>query len=66
MRELLPIGFSASNLWRARLFHEAYAPHAKLAPLVRDIAWSHKHLPKDLKGPLAAPKQTISLLERAS
>ncbi len=34
-------GFSASNLWRARLFHEAYAPQAKLAPLVREIAWSH-------------------------
>ena len=34
-------GFSASTLWRARLFHEAYASHPKLAPLVREIGWSH-------------------------
>ena len=34
-------GFSASNLWRAKLFHEAYANHPKLAPLVREISWSH-------------------------
>jgi predicted nuclease of restriction endonuclease-like (RecB) superfamily len=37
-------GFSASTLWRARLFHEAYAPHPKLAPLVREIGWSHNLL----------------------
>lgn len=28
-------GFSASNLWRMRLFHELYAGNQKLAPLVR-------------------------------
>lgn len=33
-------GFSASNLWRAKLFYETYAPSEKLAPLVREIAWS--------------------------
>lgn len=34
-------GFSASNLWRAKLFYETYAASAKLAPLVREIGWSH-------------------------
>lgn len=34
-------GFSASNLWRMRLFYETYMAAEKLAPLVREIAWSH-------------------------
>ncbi len=34
-------GFSASNLWRMKGFYEAYASSEKLAPLVREIAWSH-------------------------
>jgi predicted nuclease of restriction endonuclease-like (RecB) superfamily len=34
-------GFSPSNLWRMKLFHETYAGIPKLAPLVREIAWSH-------------------------
>jgi predicted nuclease of restriction endonuclease-like (RecB) superfamily len=34
-------GFSASNLWRAKLFYETYATSEKLAPLVREIGWSH-------------------------
>jgi predicted nuclease of restriction endonuclease-like (RecB) superfamily len=34
-------GFSASNLWRMKLFYETYAGNKKLAPLVREIAWSH-------------------------
>ena len=34
-------GFSASNLWRMKAFYEAYAGSEKLAPLVREIAWSH-------------------------
>jgi len=34
-------GFSASNLWRIRGFYEAYAAKPKLAPLVREIGWSH-------------------------
>ena len=37
-------GFSSSNLWRARLFYETYADNPKLAPLVREIAWSHNIL----------------------
>ena len=34
-------GFSASNLWRMKAFYEAYASSGKLAPLVREISWSH-------------------------
>lgn len=34
-------GFSVSNLWRMKAFHEAYRASEKLAPLVREIAWSH-------------------------
>jgi len=33
-------GFSASNLWRMRLFYEAYAGNKKLAPMVREISWT--------------------------
>ncbi len=34
-------GFSAANLWRMRLFYESYVNNEKLAPLVREIGWSH-------------------------
>ncbi|WP_085595214.1 YhcG family protein [Thalassospira sp. MCCC 1A01428] len=34
-------GFSASNLWRMKGFFEAYQDAEKLAPLVREIGWSH-------------------------
>ena len=34
-------GFSASNLWRMRSFFRTYAKNEKLAPLVREIGWSH-------------------------
>lgn len=34
-------GYSASNLWRMKGFFEAYRGHEKLAPLVREIGWSH-------------------------
>ncbi len=34
-------GFSASNLWRMKGFFETYQGFEKLAPLVREIAWSH-------------------------
>jgi predicted nuclease of restriction endonuclease-like (RecB) superfamily len=37
-------GLSASNLWRMKLFYEAYAADEKLAPLVREIGWSHNLL----------------------
>ncbi|MEM9908570.1 MAG: PDDEXK nuclease domain-containing protein [Cyanobacteria bacterium P01_D01_bin.44] len=34
-------GFSASNLWRMKLFYETYQASEKLAPLVREIGWTH-------------------------
>nr|WP_027390197.1 DUF1016 N-terminal domain-containing protein [Chrysiogenes arsenatis] len=34
-------GFSASNLWRMKAFFETYSVREKLAPLVREIGWSH-------------------------
>ncbi len=34
-------GFSASNLWRMKAFFDAYVGSEKLAPLVREIGWSH-------------------------
>lgn len=34
-------GFSASNLWRMRGFYKAYVENENLAPLVREIGWSH-------------------------
>lgn len=37
-------GFSASNLWRMRNFYTTYAADKKLAPMVREIGWSHNLL----------------------
>jgi predicted nuclease of restriction endonuclease-like (RecB) superfamily len=37
-------GFSASNLWRMKLFFETYQGKPKLAPLVREIGWTHNIL----------------------
>ena len=34
-------GFSSQNLWRMRRFYLAYQDNTKLAPLVREIGWSH-------------------------
>lgn len=34
-------GFSAANLWRMKLFYETYVNKEKLAPLVREIGWTH-------------------------
>ncbi len=34
-------GFSVSNLWRIRNFYYFYAKKPKLAPLVREIGWTH-------------------------
>ncbi|MHB0867728.1 MAG: PDDEXK nuclease domain-containing protein [Thermoleophilia bacterium] len=36
-------GFSASNLWRMRLFFEAYTENEKLASLTREIGWTHNY-----------------------
>jgi predicted nuclease of restriction endonuclease-like (RecB) superfamily len=37
-------GFSASNLWRIKAFYETYHGATKLAPLVREIGWTHNLL----------------------
>lgn len=37
-------GFSASNLWRMRQFFETYSGQPKLAPLVRELSWTHNLL----------------------
>jgi predicted nuclease of restriction endonuclease-like (RecB) superfamily len=34
-------GFSPSNIWRMRQFFDTYHGHEKLAPLVREIPWTH-------------------------
>ena len=34
-------GFSAANLWRMRLFYQTYADNTKLAPMAREIGWTH-------------------------
>ena len=34
-------GLSSSSLWRMKAFFEAYEGSEKLAPLVREIGWSH-------------------------
>jgi len=34
-------GFSASNLWRMKQFHETWGGKGTLAPLVRGLSWSH-------------------------
>lgn len=37
-------GFSSSNLWRMKQFYEVYHADQKLAPLVRELGWSHNLL----------------------
>jgi len=34
-------GYSAGNLWRMRHFYLNYHAKENLAPLVREIGWSH-------------------------
>ena len=34
-------GFSTANLWRMRSFYLTYAENSNLAPLVREIGWTH-------------------------
>lgn len=43
LREEFPriTGFSSSNLWRMKLFYETYRDSEKLAPMVREIGWTH-------------------------
>ena len=37
-------GFSPSGLWRMKMFYETYSENPKLAPLVREIGWTHNIL----------------------
>lgn len=37
-------GFSDKNLWRMKQFYETYAGDAVLAPLVREVPWTHNTL----------------------
>ncbi len=37
-------GFSASNLWRMRQFHDTYAGQPKLAALLRELNWTQNLL----------------------
>jgi predicted nuclease of restriction endonuclease-like (RecB) superfamily len=37
-------GFSERNLWRMRQFFETYRAEPKLAPLVRELSWTHNLL----------------------
>lgn len=37
-------GFSASNLWRMRVFYETYSTNKKLAPMAREIGWTHNYV----------------------
>src|SRR5208282_2157114 len=37
-------GFSASNLWRMMQFYETYSRLPVLAPLVRELSWTHNLL----------------------
>ncbi len=34
-------GFSDSNLWRMKQFYEVYRGDATLAPLLRELPWTH-------------------------
>ncbi len=37
-------GFSAQNIWRMKQFYETYQGNEKLAPLVRELSWTHHRL----------------------
>lgn len=56
-------GFSTSNLWRMRQFWEAYADAPDLAPLVRDLPWSHNLL---ILGGCKRPEERAFYLQAAS
>jgi predicted nuclease of restriction endonuclease-like (RecB) superfamily len=43
-RHLNARGFSASNLWRMLQFFETYRSLPRLAPLVRELSWTHNLL----------------------
>lgn len=37
------LGSSAKDIWRMRLFYEAYCGQEKLSTLVRQLLWTHIH-----------------------
>lgn len=37
-------GFSAQNIWRMKQFYETYQGNEKLAPVVRELSWTHHRL----------------------
>lgn len=37
-------GFSSRNIWRMKLFYEAYEENTKLPPLVAEIGWVQNYL----------------------
>ena len=43
-RQLNARGFSARNIWRMMQFFETYRDLPKLAPLVRELSWTHNLL----------------------
>jgi len=43
------VGFSPQNIWRMKQFFETYKDYPKLAPLSRELSWSHNRLILPLK-----------------
>lgn len=57
-------GFSAQNIWRMKQFYETYKDHEKLAPLVRELSWTHHGLgalDRDIRKPHENPSIGILL-----
>ncbi len=44
-------GFTASNIWRMKQFHETYEGNSKLASLGRELSWTHHRRIMTLKIP---------------
>ena len=59
-------GFSASNLWRMRQFHDTYVPQPKLAALLRELNWTHKdHEVVESPWPAPSPPALIAEYQTA-
>lgn len=37
-------GYSSKSLWRMNQFYKTYCPNRKLAPLVRELSWTHNRI----------------------
>lgn len=57
-RQPNPRGYSASNLWRMMQFFETYRDRPILAPLVRELPWTHNLLSRTMSPALVAEYQT--------